>query len=366
MPTKKILSIDDARTVRLMVRKALKAFDVVICEAANGEQGLMAAAAEKPDLILLDVTMPVLDGVGTLTRLKADPQLKKIPVVMLTAEAARDLVVKIVQLGARDYIVKPFTEPVLIEKIRRIIRLDPAANPDQDKKLLVLVEDKLAVVRQVVDGVQDPGWTWQHVASTAEALAIAGQRRVAAVVVSLALPDDGAFKLQREFTARPNGAETSFIGLALKTAGDLRERARQSGFAAVADKPIEPSDLAARVRESLQREASKHAVRLAEENLVVRLADGMSETQCQATLEAIQKLATEAVDSGFRVAVFDLNAVQSPTAELVKLAAQGLAICEPLGLRCVMLGSAALTEALQNFDEAKSWQLQERLEPAAT
>src|SRR5688572_12077683 len=98
MPTLKILSIDDARTVRLLVRKALRAFDVVVCEAQNGEQGLMVAAVEKPDLILLDISMPVLDGVATLTPLKADPVLKRIPAVMLTAEAVRELVIKTGQL----------------------------------------------------------------------------------------------------------------------------------------------------------------------------------------------------------------------------------------------------------------------------
>ena len=123
----KILSVDDSRTVRLMIRKVFKPFDCEICEASNGVEGLSAAAKVRPDVILLDVTMPVMDGVELLPRLKADPALASIPVVMLTAEGAQDQVKKISELGANDYIVKPFKEEQLIEKVRRFIPLELAS-----------------------------------------------------------------------------------------------------------------------------------------------------------------------------------------------------------------------------------------------
>ena len=122
MPAK-ILSVDDSRTIRLIVGRALRPYDCVLCEAANGEEGLAAAAREKPDLILLDVTMPVMDGVTMLTKLKEDPALKAIPVIMLTAESGRDNVIHIARLGVRDYLVKPFKEEQLIEKISHNVTL---------------------------------------------------------------------------------------------------------------------------------------------------------------------------------------------------------------------------------------------------
>src|SRR3954466_7833981 len=106
----KVLTVDDSKTVRIIVRKAFKPFDCEILEAANGVEGLAVAAKNPPDLILLDVTMPVMDGIEMLTRLKSDPQLKNIPVMMLTAEGGRDHVLKIAKIGVRDYIVKPFRE----------------------------------------------------------------------------------------------------------------------------------------------------------------------------------------------------------------------------------------------------------------
>jgi two-component system cell cycle response regulator len=122
MPTK-ILSVDDSRTIRLLVARAFRTFECVICEAANGEEGLTAAKREMPDLIILDVTMPVVDGVTMLGRLKEDPELKAIPVIMLTAESGRDNVLQIARLGVRDYLVKPFKEDQLIEKVGRVVPL---------------------------------------------------------------------------------------------------------------------------------------------------------------------------------------------------------------------------------------------------
>ncbi len=104
----KILTVDDSKTVRIIVRKTFKSYDCEILEAGNGVEGLALAAKSMPDLILLDVTMPVMDGVEMLTKLKADPQLKGIPVMMLTAEGGRDHVLKIAKIGVRDYIVKRF------------------------------------------------------------------------------------------------------------------------------------------------------------------------------------------------------------------------------------------------------------------
>jgi two-component system cell cycle response regulator len=119
----KILSVDDSRTIRMIVGRTFKPYDCQVCEAGNGEEGLAAAAREKPDLIILDVTMPVMDGVTMLGKLKEDPELKTIPVIMLTAESGRDNVLQIAKLGVRDYLVKPFKEDQLIEKAGRIVPL---------------------------------------------------------------------------------------------------------------------------------------------------------------------------------------------------------------------------------------------------
>jgi two-component system cell cycle response regulator len=119
----KILTVDDSLTVRLVLAKAFGAYDCIVLEACNGKEGLAVAAAEKPDLIILDLSMPVMDGIAMLTKLKADPELKTTPVVMLTAESDRENVFHITKLGVRDYILKPFREEHVLERVARIISL---------------------------------------------------------------------------------------------------------------------------------------------------------------------------------------------------------------------------------------------------
>ena len=119
----KILSVDDSHTIRLIVGAALLPYDCVMCEAANGEEGLAVAKREKPDLIILDVSMPVMDGITMLTHLKENPELKAIPVLMLTAVADHNNVMHIARLGACDYLVKPFHGARLVEKVGRIVSL---------------------------------------------------------------------------------------------------------------------------------------------------------------------------------------------------------------------------------------------------
>jgi two-component system cell cycle response regulator len=125
----KILSVDDSKTIRMIVKRTFTPYDVTVVEASNGEEGLAAAAAEKPDLIVLDITMPVMDGVTMLTKLKEDEALKGIPVIMLTAESGRENVAYIAKLGVRDYLVKPFKDEQLIEKVKRVIQLQPKTTP---------------------------------------------------------------------------------------------------------------------------------------------------------------------------------------------------------------------------------------------
>ena len=122
----KILMIDGSQTIRRIVAKAFKRFDCDFLEAAHGVEGLAVANREKPDLILLDLTMPIMDGAEVLSQLKSNPELKNIPVVILTAEAGRENVVNIAQLGVRDYRVKPFKEE-LKSKSARTLQLDTSS-----------------------------------------------------------------------------------------------------------------------------------------------------------------------------------------------------------------------------------------------
>jgi DNA-binding response OmpR family regulator len=125
--TLKVLAVDDSKTIRKIVSKAFSTYDCDVLEAENGIEGLSIAGREKPDLIVLDITMPVMNGVEMLGKLKGQPELKDIPVIMLTAESGKENVMQIVKMGVRDYMVKPFKGEQLIERVMKILTLQPKA-----------------------------------------------------------------------------------------------------------------------------------------------------------------------------------------------------------------------------------------------
>ena len=121
----KILTVDDSKTIRMIVKKAFKPYNCELFEGENGVEGLAIAAKEMPDLIILDITMPVMTGIEMLGKLKAESDLKDIPVILLTAESGKENVMQIVKMGVKDYIVKPFKGEQLIERAKNILKLRP-------------------------------------------------------------------------------------------------------------------------------------------------------------------------------------------------------------------------------------------------
>jgi two-component system chemotaxis response regulator CheY len=114
----KILSVDDSQTARLFIKDAVDVLGFEFLQAANGQAALELLAAQGGvDLILLDWNMPVMDGIQTLTALKADERLRHIPVTMVTTEVDRHRVIAAIAAGAKNYVMKPFTQDDIIAKI---------------------------------------------------------------------------------------------------------------------------------------------------------------------------------------------------------------------------------------------------------
>lgn len=118
---KKIVLAEDEPQIARLIEFKLKKEGYQVTWKENGEEALKAIKADKPDLILLDVMMPVMDGYEVLRRLKEDENLRSIPVVMLTARAQERDVVKGINSGAEDYITKPFHPAELLARVKRIL-----------------------------------------------------------------------------------------------------------------------------------------------------------------------------------------------------------------------------------------------------
>ncbi|MEZ5788295.1 MAG: response regulator [Xanthobacteraceae bacterium] len=119
----RILAVDDAPQNLEILRARLEANGYEVITAADGEEGLARARDSDPDLVLLDIMMPKLDGVAVLRKLKEDKALRFVPVVLVTAKSDMRDVVAGLEAGADDYLVKPFDQAALVARVRSLLRI---------------------------------------------------------------------------------------------------------------------------------------------------------------------------------------------------------------------------------------------------
>jgi two-component system, cell cycle response regulator len=366
----KILTVDDSKTVRIIVRKAFKPYDCEVLEASNGVEGLAIAAKEMPDLILLDVTMPVMDGVEMLTKLKADAALKAIPVMMLTAEGGRDNVLKIAKIGVRDYVVKPFKEEALIEKTSRVLNLTRLADAAAKAKTIddpcsvLVVEDKPAIIQLIQDGLRSTPWKVQGVATQAEAFDFCTRTSPDIVLVSLSLVDESAFALFRQLRASAKHKATPIFGLVVKTETVQQQHAQTLGFNAVITKPIDMADLEAKMERAMKLDTSRRYFAIESSAFIMRLPEICSQAALADSTQYMKPKFTEAVDAGIGKAVIDIRALKGLDTGIIKHLFNATQVCHELGMQFVLVGSAPIIAECKGFEDTRGWTFYETFEEA--
>lgn len=121
MPTKRVLYIEDNFQNRRLVKKILMAEGYEVLEAEDGLKGIAMVARERPDLVLMDINMGGMDGMEATAHLKADPALRHIPIIALTANAMKGDKERIMASGCDEYMQKPITRSVLVETVYQFI-----------------------------------------------------------------------------------------------------------------------------------------------------------------------------------------------------------------------------------------------------
>jgi CheY-like chemotaxis protein len=121
-----VLAVDDAKAVRTIVETLLAPFDCTVEGATNGYNALFMMESALPDLIVLDVNMPIMGGLEMLTLLKSKPELAGIPVIILASPADHAVLPKLKELGLAGLLMKPFDPAALLEVICSNIALKPA------------------------------------------------------------------------------------------------------------------------------------------------------------------------------------------------------------------------------------------------
>ncbi len=130
MPTEKILVVEDEENIQELIRYNLAKEGYQVSCVLSGEKGLEAARTGNPDLVLLDLMLPGLDGLDVCKELKRDPATQDIAVIMVTAKGDETDIVTGLELGADDYVIKPFSPKILLSRIKAVLRRKHSPMPE--------------------------------------------------------------------------------------------------------------------------------------------------------------------------------------------------------------------------------------------
>ena len=142
---KRVLVVDDEKDIAELITYNLRRHGFDVINAFDGNEALDLAAHESPDLILLDLMLPGVDGIEVARRLKADGRTAPIPVIMLTAKAEETDVVVGLTLGADDYITKPFSPKILLARVNTVLRRSERADASQESEAGILKAGPLSI-----------------------------------------------------------------------------------------------------------------------------------------------------------------------------------------------------------------------------
>ncbi|MCG2796300.1 MAG: response regulator [Actinomycetia bacterium] len=153
MSSRKILVVDDDPTMVKLVNVNLKLNNYSVVEATSGEQALKVLAVEPLDLVVLDIMMPGVDGWEVLKRIRGSPETEEMPVILVTAKTQDSDVIRGWELGADEYVIKPFNPLLLVEVIRMVLDRSYDERLERRKKQ----KEKLEVLRSLSQPKQDSG-----------------------------------------------------------------------------------------------------------------------------------------------------------------------------------------------------------------
>lgn len=144
-----ILVVEDEEPIRLLITMNLESAGFRVAKAKDGFQALEQMRTQRPDLVLLDWMLPGLNGLDVLRKAHQDPQLSTIPIIMLTAKSEESDIVLGLEMGAVDYITKPFSNKILIARVRAHLRREDEPAPSETityKELVLDINQRLALL----------------------------------------------------------------------------------------------------------------------------------------------------------------------------------------------------------------------------
>jgi diguanylate cyclase (GGDEF)-like protein len=209
---RRLLIVEDSPTMRRVMRRFLERTGYEILEAGDGEQALSVARGERPDVVLLDVQIPILDGYHVLAALQDDPELREVPGVLVTSHGEAEDVADGLRRGAHDYLRKPFEQPELVARVHAAMRTKAV----RDELRARNAQLERLVSTDVLTGLFNRAAT----ADTLRALVSRSERHGAPLsIVLLDVDDVGAINEQHGNAA----GDAALRAVAARVRGQLRE-----------------------------------------------------------------------------------------------------------------------------------------------
>ncbi len=492
-----ILTVDDDAVIRTTLCEILrrdKSWDVV--DADDGEVAWqMLDKGLDVDLCIFDNIMPELTGIELVKRMRKDNRFEKMPIILVTMNRDRELVMEAVQNNVEDFILKPFKASRLIQQVRKVAEKIPAkrknsnevltdpeivitrleidyvrylkildlfisdlekgivdtrnlindgevlpalsrldamkgscltfgaykfrnsvekidqlnenslvslevaleelrdtyesikkeiddqgltsegTHPDSRKVPLgggaqgvtrakiLLIDDKPIIVRQIKENLVSNSWIVKNLQGPSEAMEYALQNKVDLLIVSLSLPDNGAFSLIRFLRSNARTRGVPVFGLSIKTAADEQRKAQESGFNTVITKPIDFAHLKSNIARTLNIDTTSKFYRKEGEYFIINIPDGDLKRIHEMQKTLITKLA-EVVDAGYGKVVIDAGEVKACQAETFELIGEALEECANLAVPGALAGSPQVIKTCQEFEDYKNWNVHQTLEEA--
>lgn len=330
--TARILVVDDIRTnIKVLEAKLTSEYYEVIA-ASNGPEALESAVSQKPDLILLDVMMPGMDGFEVCRRLKANPETAHVPVIMVTALGDPEDRVQGLSAGADDFLTKPVDDTAMFARVRSLLRVKlmldelrmrertsaslgvisppvPSLNEDYAAAQILLVEDNprdQVRLQRMIEGQ----FRTEMTADGIDALNRARQVEYDSVVVSLSLQNPDGLRLCSQFRTTE---ETRNVPILLLVGPDDQKQLVKGLEIGVTDyvvRPIDRNEFIARLRAQVRRKRYQDRLRLHyQQSMEMAVTDpltGLYNRRYMASHLATL-LAQSASQHGTAVAILDLD-----------------------------------------------------------
>lgn len=258
-----ILVVDDNELNRDLLRRNLETEGYHVVVAENGAKALELASVERFDLVLLDLMMPEMDGFTVLERLKANPLLRDVPVVVVSALNEPEHVTRCVKLGAADYIVKPINMSLVKARVWRHLAhatlhhqgIDPAKTRDQSQGARILVVDDLALNRDLLAmRLTKMGYVAKSAESAATAMQVLENDEIDLMLLDLMMPGVDGFQFLEQLRANALYAKLPVIILSAEDTSDAMVRGLSLGAEDYVVKPYYAPLLKARIDACLAAE----------------------------------------------------------------------------------------------------------------